>query len=737
MATQVRAQGTVEDYRRAFDAPHRFSADRMYYASVEAHWVEGTHHFWYKNHTPEGDRYVVVDADSRTRSDLFDTSRLATELERKLGHKVNGGRLDINHLKVSQGLDTLTFRFSGYRWSYAVQEGNLQQLGSIPVPGKRRHWMEVDDEKGWGPVKSPDGRFEAYVHDCNLYVRNLRDGKARQLSTDGTPGNYYSSYIQWSPDSRRIVANRIRPAAETRYVYYVESSPRNQLQPILHKQEYAKPGDELRFKHPCIYEVETGRAIIPEPTLFAHQYDLTWLQWNADSRAVTFEYNERGHKVYRLLELSAETGEVRTLVEEKNDRYVNYPRIFRHHMSDGKSLIWSSERDNWNHLYLIDRKSASIRRQLTKGEWYVRGVQHVDEKAGVIYFTANGMNGDEKEDPYWIRYYRIGLDGKGLTCITPGEGTHTAVYSHDMKYMVDVSSTPTTPPTATLRNVEDGSERMVLEQADISALLAEGWKAPEVFAAPGRDGKTLMWGLIHRPSNFDPTRKYPVIEYIYAGPGDQYVPKSFIPYNWNATALAELGFIVVQVDGMGTSFRSRTFENICYKNLQDAGFPDRKEWIRAAARRYPQIDSTRVGIFGASAGGQESTTAVLLHPEFYKAAYSSCGCHDNRMDKIWWNELWMGYPVDSAYVAASNVENAHLLTRPLMLVVGEMDDNVDPASTMQVADALIRAGKDFELVVIPGAGHTMGEYFGERKRFDFFVRHLMGKNPPKWDEVKR
>ena len=734
-ATHLYAQGTVEDYRRAFDAPRRFSADQVFYAPVDAHWVGATHHFWYKNHTPKGDEYVLVDADAKKRTLLFDALRLAGELGRQTGQQVDGSRLNLERLEVSEGLDTLAFRYGGSRWSYAVGSNSLKRLGNIPRPGRQRHWMEVDDEQGWGPVASPDGRYEAYVRDFNLYVRNLKDGKVRQLSVDGTQGNYYSTYIQWSPDSRRIVSTRIRPAAEKRYVYYVESSPRNQLQPVLHKQEYAKPGDELRFKHPCIYDVESGKAVIPETTLFASQYDLTGLRWNADSRAVTFEYNERGHKVYRVLELSAESGEVRVLAEELHDRYVNYLRRFRYDTEDGKSMIWASERDNWNHLYLIDRKTARVKRQLTRGEWYVRGVQRVDEASGQIYFSANGM--EKGEDPYWIRYYRIGMDGKGLTCLTPDAGTHKAVYSADMKYVVDVRSTAENPPVATLRNAADGSERMLLEKADIAALQAKGWRAPEVFAAPGRDGHTLMWGLIYRPSNFDASKKYPVIEYIYAGPGDQYVPKSFAAYNWNATALAELGFIVVQVDGMGTSFRSRSFENICYKNLKDAGFPDRKAWIKAAARRYPQLDSTRVGIFGASAGGQESLAAVLFHPDFYKAAYSACGCHDNRMDKIWWNELWMGYPVDSAYVASSNVANAYRLTRPLMLVVGELDDNVDPASTMQVADALIKAGKDFELVVVPGAGHTMGEAFGERKRFDFFVRNLMHREPPKWDEVKR
>ena len=275
------------------------------------------------------------------------------------------------------------------------------------------------------------------------------------------------------------------------------------------------------------------------------------------------------------------------------------------------------------------------------------------------------------------------------------------------------------------------------EKADISKLEANGWKAPEVFVAKGRDGKTDMWGIIQRPSNFDPNKKYPVIEYIYSGPGDQYVPKSFTPMNWNMAPLAELGFIVVQLDAMGTSFRSKEFEEVCYKNLKDAGFPDRIAWIKAAAEKYPYMDAENVGIFGASAGGQESLTALLFHGDFYKAAYSSCGCHDNRMDKIWWNEQWMSYPIDSSYIECSNVENAYKLNRPLMIVVGELDDNVDPSSTIQVVNALQKAGKDFELVYLPGERHTMGGSYGEHKRYDFFVKNLLKVTPPSWEELKK
>lgn len=727
------AQGTVEDYNRAYALREKYNAKHVLYAGVVPHWVDQTSAFWYVRQTEKGKEYVKVDAASKKRTALFDQQKMAAALTEKAGREINAYNLPLQNCRLNISLDTLCFQLDGKFWAYSIKNNRLLDEGAIPPRGKERHWMEVDDEKEGRPVTSPDGKWTAFIKNDNVYVREVATGKEKQLSQDGTLSNYYSSYIQWSPDSKSVVSCRIRPV-EKRYVYYVESSPADQAQPKLHKQEYAKPGDELRFKVPCIFEVESGRRLIPSTELFSHQYELSGPMWNADSKAITFEYNERGHKVYRVLEMSAVDGSVRTLIEEKEEKYVNYPRIYRNYLSDGKRIIWSSERDNYNHLYLYDRATGKPLNQITKGEWYVRGVQHVDEANEVIYFSANGMK--KGEDPYLIHYYKINFDGSNLVELTPEEGMHQCWYSSDYKYLVDVYSKVDQAPIAVLRDAKNGKIRMQLDKADISALLANGWKAPEVFSAKGRDGKTDMWGVIYRPSNFDPSKKYPVIEYIYSGPGDQYVPKTFSSYNWWMTSLAELGFIVVQVDGMTTSFRSKEFEEVCYKNLKDAGLPDHIAWIKAAAQKYPYMDIDRVGIFGCSAGGQESTGAVLFHPEFYKAAYSACGCHDNRMDKIWWNELWMGYPVDESYSACSNVDNAHLLSRPLMLVVGELDDNVDPASTMQVVNALIKANKDFELVVIPGAHHTMGEDFGEHKRYDFFVRHLMGITPPSWDKVK-
>lgn len=727
------AQGELEDFNRAYAAPKVFSPRNVYYSNVQPVWLSGIPAFWYVREMPGKREYVVVDASGKKRTPLFDHKRLAASLSASAGKRVSPDSLYLERLRVSAKGDTLRFMSDGKNMEYAVKSGKLSER---PVPHRphqpQPHWMVVNDEKGGGPVVSPDGTKEAFIKNDNVYVRDLSSRKETQLSIDGAPGNYYSSWITWSPDSRKVAACKIRPA-EKRYVHYIESSPTDQLQPRHTVQEYAKPGDELRFKVPCIFNFETAEALIPSTKLFNSQYDIYGPTWNADSEGIVFEYNERGHKVYRMLEMSATTGKVRPLVEETHDKYVNYPRVYRHLLSDGKRFIWASERDNYNHLYMYDRAIAAPTHQITKGEWYVRQVLNVDEKNGKIYFTANGVN--PGEDPYNIHYYVINFDGSGMTDLTPAAGTHTATFSPDYQYLVDVVSSPTEAPVATLRNAADGSQRMDLEKADISKLLEAGWRAPEVFTAPGRDGKTPIWGLIQRPSNFDPSKKYPVIEYIYQGPGDQYVPKDFKACNYWLNPIAELGFIVVMADGMSTSFRSREFENVCYKNLKDAGLPDHIAWLKAAAEKYPEIDIDRVGIYGCSAGGQESTNAVLLYPEFYKAAYSACGCHDNRMDKIWWNELWMGYPVDESYEACSNVANAHLLQRPLMLMVGEMDDNVDPSSTMQVVNALIKANKDFELIVVPGAHHSMGEAFGDHKRYDFFVKHLMGKTPPAWTEI--
>ncbi len=723
------AQGTQAEYDNAMSVRSRWGADKMYYGDVQPQWLSPTS-FWYSTNTPDGRAYTLVNADRRSRKPLFDKSRLVAALAKATGSDVDPKNPAISNLRPNAAADTLRFDFAGKKWEYAVAKNHLASTGTVVVPPPAPHWMVVDEEKQSWTIPSPDGKQEAFIRENNVWVRNLTDRSTRQLTTDGTISRYYSAMLQWSPDSKYLATTKIRPI-EKRYVYYVESCPPDQFQPKLHKQEYAKPGDEMIFKVPAVIDVATGHTVVAPDAPLQPQFRLTELRWDTDSKGITFEQNERGHKRYALIAMDAATGTLTPIVDERADTYVQYERAYRHHFADRRRVLWFSERDNHGHLYLYDRSNPEAAPvQVTRGDFYVRDVLKVDEQAGRIYFSANGVT--PGEDPYNIKYYSIALDGTDMRTLTPDAGTHSAWLAPGEQYIVDVVSSPASAPVATLRSARDGKLLMTLETADISKILANGWTAPEVFCAPGRDGSTPIWGIIQRPSNFDPSKSYPVIEYIYQGPHDHFVPKNFLPVNYWTQTMAELGFVVVMVDGMSTAYRSRSFENVCYKNLNDAGLPDHMAWMRAAAAQYPYMDLDRVGIYGCSAGGQESLAAILQYPDFYKACYSACGCHDNRMDKTWWNELWMGYPVDESYITNSNIANAHKLQGALMLVVGELDDNVDPATTMKVADALIKANKDFELVVVPGAHHTMGELYGDHKRFDFFVRNLMKVTPPKW-----
>jgi dipeptidyl aminopeptidase/acylaminoacyl peptidase len=554
------------------------------------------------------------------------------------------------------------------------------------------------------------------------------------LSTDGSEGGYYDpDTIQWSPDSKKIAVYKVTPGFR-RYVHFIESSPEDQLQPKHSEMQYAKPGDVLDVERPVLFDIATKGRIIVDNGLFPNAYDVTRLTWRRNSAAVTFEYNERGHQLYRVVEIDAASGRTRTVVAEEPKTFFCYSgKKFRHDVEDGKEIIWMSERDGWNHLYMYDGAAGAVKHQITRGDWVVRSVEHVDEKARQIWFSASGMT--PGKDPYFVNYYRINFDGSGLTPLTTADANHNVSFSPDRKYYVDTYSRVDMAPVVELHRTADAGKAMDIERADIAELTRAGWKAPEVFVAKGRDGSTDIWGVIFRPTDFDPSKKYPVIENIYAGPQSSFVPKSFAAYN-AMQAQAEIGFIVVQIDGMGTSNRSKAFHDVAWKNIKDAGFPDRILWHKAAAAKYPYYDITRVGLYGTSAGGQNSLGGLLFFPEFYKAAVSAAGCHDNRMDKIWWNEQWMGWPLGEHYAASSNVDNAYRLQGKVLLVVGEMDTNVDPASTYQVVNQLVKHNKDFDLLVVPGMGHGSGGAFGDHKRYDFFTRHFLGVKPPEWKAIE-
>ena len=572
---------------------------------------------------------------------------------------------------------------------------------------------------------SSDGKLEAFIKDYNIWLKI--DQKEIQLSFDGTENLFYSQ-INWSPDSKKIAAIQTFEAERHR-IPLLESAPADQKQPKLQWRDYYKPGDVIPMNRPVLFDVEnvisggTGYDAKIEIDIrdFANPYQLFFRKWSDDSKWFSFDYNERGHQAYQIVNVNAETGETNIVVDERFDTFVHYGRNYIYYTKDGESLIWSSERDGWRHLYLIDAVNGMVKRQLTKGEWVVREVIEINEAEDYIIFAANGRN--KSEDPYNLHYYRIKTDGSGLTDLTPENANHRVVFSPDKRYFTDIYSRPDMEPVSVLRLAKDGSVLMELGRADISELQRFGWSRPEVFSAKGRDGKTDIWGTIYRPSNYDPQKKYPVVEYIYAGPHDAHVTKDFAAY-MRFSKLIEMGFIVVTIDGMGTANRSKTFHDVCWRDLKDAGFPDRILWMKAAEAKYPSMDISRgVGIYGYSAGGQNAMGALLFHGDFYKTAVALCGCHDNRMDKIWWNEQWMGYPVGPWYGESSNVDNAYKLTGKLLLINGELDDNVDPASTLQVVDALVKAGKDFEQLYLPGHGHSLGSDYVTRRVFEFLYRN--------------
>lgn len=723
-------QGTKEDYEKA-KAFSQWTRGKVLTDRVEPYWLEGGTRFWYRSQVSEkGHELLLVDAAKVIRSRAFDHERLAQALSEVTGKSHEPTRLAIDALDVPEAGSPIRFNIGdkGYLWE--ASEAKLVEAAALPKQAPARNDGPPRFGRGTRESqrsrRSPDGRWVVSIRDHNLVLRSDRSDEEFLLSHDGKADDAYSADVFWSPDSRKLVAFRTKKGDE-RKVYLIESSPKGQLQPKLHSYNYLKPGDRVPVPRPCLFDVVERVPVPVADDLFANPYELNGVRWVPDSSRFTFVYNERGHQVLRVIAVDAATGSARALIDERSSTFVDYSqKQFLRYFDETNELLWMSERSGWNHLYLVDSRTGELKTPVTRGEWVVRAVTRVDEKARQVWFQAGGYHSGQ--DPYYLHHFRVNFDGTGLVALTEGDGTHSVRFSPDGKYLIDTYSRVDMPPVVELRRVEDGGLVLTLEKGDASQLVALGWQVPERFAAKGRDGTTDIYGVIYRPTTFDPKCSYPVIESIYAGPHGAFVPKAFGPSHY-AQAMAELGFIVVQIDGMGTNWRSRAFHDVCWRNLADAGFPDRILWLKAAAAKYPYIDVSRVGIYGGSAGGQNALAALLFHGDFYKVAVADCGCHDNRMDKIWWNEAWMGWPVGPHYAANSNVENAHKLQGKLLLTVGELDHNVDPASTMQVVNALIKADKDFELIVFPGADHGGGGAYGQRRRQDFFVRHLLGVEP--------
>ena len=713
--------GSREAYERA-NALREGIANKVYRADVRPRWIGDGARFWYRNRLPNERReFVLVDADGAgkpSRAPAFDHARLAASLAAATAADVDGEALPFDEIAWQDGENAIEFRVDETRRRCDLDGYVITRL--------------ADDEEEDAATEpdgqpSPDGAWVAVCRDHNLILRDAGTGIEFALTTDGSEADAYTDATYWSPDSRRLVALR-EQAGDDRQVHLVESSPADQLQPKLHSAHYLKPGDRMPTRRPCLFDVLTRREKHISTAYFPNPWSVGDVRWEADSSRFTFLYNQRAHQVLRVLAVCADSGACRVLVEERGRTFIDYAyKRFCRFTRDSGEIVWMSERDGWNHLYLYDAATGRVKSRITRGEWVVRSVEHVDDDTRQIWFLGSGIH--EGQDPYYLQLCRVGFDGDGFTELTDGDATHTVSFSPDRRYFVDTWSRVDAPPESVLRHSEDGSPALVLERADWTDLRATGWSPPERFVAKGRDGVTDIHGVIWRPSDFDPGRSYAVVEHIYAGPHGSFTPKAFQPYH-RGQEMAELGFVVVQMDGMGTSDRSKAFHDVCWGALGDSGFPDRIRWMRSAAEKYPYMDLSRVGIYGGSAGGQSTLRALLAHGDFYRVGVADRGCHDNRMDKVWWNELWMGWPVGAHYREHSNVTHAAKLRGKLLLVVGELDRNVDPASTMQVVNALIEGDKDFDLLVVPGGGHGIAEApYGNRRRQDFLVRHLVGVEP--------
>lgn len=734
------AQGTLQDYQRA----QKFLSGNLRHvvvpADVDPHWIEKSDRFWYRRARPKGTEFVLVDAAQDTSAPAFDQGKLAANLSQATKRQIDPFDLPFSDIEFVENETAIRFYLDDTQWTC--------QLATYAC-NNNSHRDNLFE------TLSPNKRWAAFVKNHNLYLRDVSTGTSLQLTQDGAPGWDYATPLPslhlmvdqrtedvqqpaavfWSPDSTKLVTYRIDSRNSGRFTS-IQFVPPDQLRPRAFTYVYPLPGEVLAKAAPIIFDVQSGkRTEVQTAPLELPFQDGPGFDWFSDSKSFYYDYDERGYKAKELRTVDASTGEQKVLIREQSDTYVDPSETFYHFANDIGEVLWSSERDGWNHLYLYNEKSGQLENQITRGNWVVREAEHVDEKDRRVYFVANGR--EKNEDPYQTHLYSIGLDGKDLRLLTPENANHSVSMSPDGTFFVDSYSRPDLPAESVLRRSKDGSEVRVLEKTDASELLQTGWKFPEPFEGKAADGTTDIYGLIWRPSNFDAGKKYPIIEQVYTGPQGFFVPKTFAS-GLRLQSMAELGFIVVMVDGRGTAGRSRAFHQFSYRNLGGA-FADHVALIKQMAGRYPYMDLTRVGIYGTSAGGYGAAHAMLMFPDFYKVGVTISGDHDARLDKAWWNEVYQGFPVQDDYVAQSNVTMADRLKGHLLIEHGDIDDNVHPVETMRFVDALMKANKSFDMLFVPNMFHgESGEHalYLVRRRWDYFVQYLLGVSPPTNFEIK-
>ena len=747
---QVDAQITIteEDYARAEATLGTTTRGMVYHTSIQPNWLEDDR-FWYLQRMPADNEYMLVDPAQGEHRSLFDEERMTEAINRHLG--ISGAEVNFSRVSYDGETDRLLSPQGSGNIACSVITYTCESVERTDRENARRT-----------AAISPDGNYEAFRKDNNLWIRTIDTDEERQVTFDGEKDFGYATnnagwvrnerpVLLWSPDSKKIATFQHdgRGVGEM-YMVSTEIGRSN-----LEAWKYPLPQDSVVFMiHRVVIHVDEPRTVRLDMAPDYHRgtttdhiadWDGTFMdvRWSDDSEQLAFVSSSRDHKDAWLRLADPESGAVREVLHERVETYYesgvnaeNWQVFF-----DTGEVLWYSERSNWGHLYLYDLSTGELKRQITDGDWIVRQVRRTDLDARMLYFTGSGRDGP---DPYFQYLYRVSMDGGEPELLTPEEANHSVSFSPGGNYILDTWSRPDVPQKHAVRNL-DGSIAVNVGEADISELLATGWRPPEPFSVKARDNETDLHGLLYKPSNFDPSGRYPVLNYLYPGPQSGSVgTRSFTPARGDKQALAELGFIVVEVDAMGTPGRSKSFHDAYYGNMGDNGLPDQITTIRQLGAQNPWMDLDRVGIWGHSGGGFASAGAILRYPDFYKVAVSGAGNHDNRNYEDDWGEKWQGLlevnpDGTTNYDNQSNILLADSLEGKLLLAHGLMDDNVPASNTLLLVEALIAANKDFDLVIFPSGSHGFGQgrTYWMRRRWDYFVEHLLGVPPPEEYEFGR
>ena len=726
----------LNDYNRAVEfLPGNIQKD-IYYLDVRPNWFNDSVSFWYKTNTPSGTTFYVVGLDSMKKVKAFNHKRLADSLQVHFEEDIDARNLQIEEIEYAMH-DSIEFTLNNRTF---ILYPDLYELKEI------KDSEENTTEKS--EILSPDGKWLVYMKEYNLYIRSTKSGNVIQMSNNGSKDYDYANYygwgdvirgedgirkdnfwVDWSPDSKKIYTN-ITDLRIAKKMYLLDWSIDSLYRPDLLYYYRASPGDsDLVYQIPVIFNIESGRMINIDIEPKAH-FNMPDLRWSEDGRFLYGRNWHRGYKQIDFIEVNPSNGEIRVVASDSSKTNIEIMYSIFQYSEKTNKVFFSSERSGWNMLYCLNWGTGEIT-QLTDGSYFVKDLEYLDEENEVIYFSAAGK--ETQANPYLQYLYRINFDGSELRLLTPENANHIVDFSFNGKYIVDNYSQLDQPTVSVIRNSVDGEIILELDKTEISMVTDKGWPLPESFKVKASDGITDIYGALWLPGNFDKRKSYPIIDYSYTGPHTTVYPKSFnqVVYGSEKQSLAELGFVIMVVDGRGSAMRSKEFHDHSYGRL---GFnlEDHIAAIEQLSEKYPWLDKSRVGIYGHSAGGYDAAHALLQYPDFYKVAVSSSADHDHRMEKAWWPEMYMGWPVDSQYHQQSNITMAGNLKGKLLVTHGGIDENVNPSATFKLAEALIKADKDFDMLILPGMRHGYNgahwEYF-TKKKWNYFVEHLQGAEP--------